>query len=109
MSGGRVITECPISTADGVKAADVVWASMERLVELGNEVCFPNAPEICVEIVSPGNSAAEIKEKTMLYFDAGALEVWHCSPDGVLIFNVGGAEQPGRSKLCPAFPNQISF
>src|ERR1051325_4807350 len=24
---GRVLTECPISTADGVKAADVAWAS----------------------------------------------------------------------------------
>src|ERR1700746_2853080 len=27
---GRVLTECPISTADGVKAADVAWASPER-------------------------------------------------------------------------------
>src|SRR5438105_6230744 len=26
---GRVLTECPISTADGVKAADVAWASPE--------------------------------------------------------------------------------
>src|SRR5438874_11506310 len=27
MRNGRVLTECPISTADGVKVADVVWAS----------------------------------------------------------------------------------
>ena len=27
VSEGRVITVCPISTADGVKAADVAWAS----------------------------------------------------------------------------------
>src|SRR5436309_15305136 len=27
MSDGRVLTECPISTADGVRAADVAWAS----------------------------------------------------------------------------------
>ena len=32
---GRVLTECPISTADGVKAADVAWASPERMEELG--------------------------------------------------------------------------
>src|SRR5947208_1423892 len=31
---GRVLTECPISTADGVKAADVAWASPERMSEL---------------------------------------------------------------------------
>src|SRR5438477_8990562 len=27
---GGVLTECPISTADGVKGADVAWASPER-------------------------------------------------------------------------------
>src|SRR5947209_3102308 len=34
MPAGRVLTECPISTADGVKAADVAWASPERMEEL---------------------------------------------------------------------------
>jgi len=48
MPKGRVLTECPISTADGVKAADVAWASPKCLKELGEEVCFPCAPEICV-------------------------------------------------------------
>ena len=37
---GRVITECPLSTADGVKAVDVAWASNHRLEELGRKVCF---------------------------------------------------------------------
>src|SRR6266487_6688072 len=41
---GRVLTECPISTADGVKAADVAWASRERMSELGDRVCFLTAP-----------------------------------------------------------------
>ena len=31
---GRVLTECPISTADGVKAADVAWASPDCMREL---------------------------------------------------------------------------
>src|ERR1700730_7621442 len=44
---GRVLTECPISTADGVKAADVAWASPVRMRELGSQVAFPRAPEIC--------------------------------------------------------------
>src|SRR5262249_15195499 len=51
MRVGRVLTECPISTADGVKAADVAWASRESMLELGKLVCFPCAPEICVEVV----------------------------------------------------------
>src|SRR5712671_716311 len=46
MPEGRVLTECPISTADGVKAADVAWASPARMRELGEQTCFPTAPEI---------------------------------------------------------------
>src|SRR3954464_8871267 len=34
LTEGRVLTECPISTADGVKAADVAWASPESLKRL---------------------------------------------------------------------------
>jgi hypothetical protein len=43
MESGRVLTECPISTADGVKAADVAWASQESMRELRDRVCFPKA------------------------------------------------------------------
>ena len=70
ISHGRVLTECPISTADGVRAADVAWASADSMRELGQSVCFPRAPEICVEVRSPSNTDAEIREKTALYFDA---------------------------------------
>src|SRR4051812_35387217 len=38
MKTGRVLPECPIPTADGVRAADVAWASSECLKELGNRV-----------------------------------------------------------------------
>jgi Uma2 family endonuclease len=96
MANGRVLTECPISTADGVRAADVAWASSESLRQLGNQVCFPRAPEICVEVLSPANSDAEIREKTALYFDAGALEVWHCAPSGAMKFLAGGGNQGSR-------------
>src|SRR5947207_13060315 len=60
LPGGRVLTECPISTADGVKAADVAWASADRMSELGDRVCFLTAPEICVEVLSLSNTRAEI-------------------------------------------------
>ena len=84
MRQGRVLTECPISTADGVKAADVAWASPECIRALGNRVCFPESPEICVEVLSPSNTDAEIQEKMKLYFNAGAKEVWVCSGAGAM-------------------------
>jgi Uma2 family endonuclease len=108
MRGGRGITGCPISTADGVRAADVAWASPERLKELGNRICFPRSPEICVEVLSPGNADAEIQEKTALYFDAGAKEVWLCGLSGDMKFFIG-AQPAGTSKLCPDFPAHIQL
>ena len=72
MLHGRVLTECPISTADGVRAADVAWASAECLQELGNRACFPRSPELCVEVLSPANTGEEMREKVALHFDAHA-------------------------------------
>src|SRR5438045_2433327 len=86
MRDGRVTTECPISTADGVRAADVAWASPECLRHLGNRTVYPRCPEICVEVLSPRNTRSEIEEKKQLYFDAGAREVWLCSQTGAITF-----------------------
>jgi Uma2 family endonuclease len=105
---GGVVVECAISTADGVKAADVAWASPQRIKQLGNYSCFPKAPEICVEVISPRNTKAEITGKTALYFDAGAKEVWICAASGAMKFFAPGATEPmENSKLCPKFPRQI--
>ena len=107
---GRTLTECPISTADGVKAADVAWASPECMRELGDRVCFPRAPEICVEVLSPSNTEAEMQEKIALYFDAGAREVWLCSQSGAMSFlGTGTNRHLSGSKICPKFPKQIDL
>jgi Uma2 family endonuclease len=110
MPNGQVIIACPISTADGVKAADVAWASPECMRHLGNRACFPQAPEICVEVLSPSNIQAEIEEKTALYFDAGAKEVWVCSRSGSVRFYESGKNRARKSShLCPEFPKQIKL
>jgi Uma2 family endonuclease len=108
MPESSVLTECPISTADGVRAADAACASKAVMAELGNRVCFIKAPEICVEIMSPENSERQIREKAALYFDAGAKEVWICDKTGAMRF-LAGAEMPPmkESALCPLFPTQI--
>lgn len=83
---GVVITECSILTSEGVKVADVAWASDEFITEFGDQTPYPKAPEICVEIVSPGNSKAEMTEKTRLYLEKGALEVWIISLENEVKF-----------------------
>lgn len=107
---GRALTECPISTADGVKAADVAWASPACMAELADQVCFPRAPEICVEVLSPSNTKPEIQEKMRLYFDAGAQEVWWCATSGEMSFYISGRTSAAKtSKLCPQFPLRIQL
>ena len=73
---GRALPECPLSTADGVKAVDVVWLAPGRPELVDRPIALTTAPEICVEILSPSNTTAEIDEKRALYFDAVATEVW---------------------------------
>ena len=109
MPMGRVITECPISTADGVKAADVAWASPECIAELGDKSCFPRSPEICVEVLSPDNPDREIREKMALYFDAGAKEAWVCGRSGEMSFFGPSCSPMSASGLCPEFRAQIEL
>lgn len=106
--GGRPITECPISTSDGVKLADVGWYSPERFAEVREHLAFPRAPEICVEVVSPSNTEREISEKRRLYFEAGCEEFWRCDREGNMrFFDSPEGEARPRSGLCPDFPNQV--
>lgn len=80
--GGRVLVECSIQTSDGVRVADVAWLSTKRLKSLGWTTPFAQAPELCVEIMSPANTWAEMHMKAGLYLEAGALEVWIVGLDG---------------------------
>jgi len=79
---GKIIMECSIETSDGVKVADVAWASDEFLERYAYKTPYNRAPEICVEIISPSNSKGEIEEKIQLYLAKGALEVWTVEETG---------------------------
>lgn len=103
---GRVLAECPVSTSGGVKGVDVVWVSDVRITEGLRRNVLTIAPEICVEVLSPGNTRAEIEENRRLYFEAGAEEVWIVSPGGGIAF-FGTEGELETSSLCPSFPAEI--
>lgn len=79
---GKIIMECSIQTSDGVKVADVAWASDEFIKKYKYNTPYIKAPEICVEITSPSNSKGEIDEKIQLYLAKGASEVWIVNESG---------------------------
>src|SRR4029077_2223612 len=107
LPAGDVFSECPVSTAAGVKAVDVAWLAPGRTQNFARLVLFERAPEICVEILSPSNSASEIDEKRALYFDANATEVWICALDGSVSFFCPPHQQLPTSSICPDFPAHI--
>jgi Uma2 family endonuclease len=105
---GKIITECSISTAKGVKVADVAWGSQDFFARNGLETPYREAPELCVEIVSPSNSTLEIEEKVNLYLSKGAREVWVCDEDGRLrCFTCRDSIE--HSRLFPNVPDDIPF
>ena len=67
---------------DTVRGPDVVYLSAERLPFDREPVGFLTvAPEVCVEILSPTNRRAELRDKIIEYFRFGVRMVWIVDPE----------------------------
>ena len=84
LPNGIQMPECSILTGKGVKVADVIWASDAFFARYGDTTPYPKAPELCIEVASPSNTADELATKTRLYLEAGAVEVWIVREDGTV-------------------------
>ena len=105
---GKVYCECPIATAEGVKVPDVAWISAaRRALRKPGQPTFLVAPEVCIEVISPSNSVAELEEKRTLYFQQGAEEVWTCDLNGRIMFFTADGEIE-CSRLFPMFPKELT-
>lgn len=82
LPGGVCISECSILTRIGIRVPDVAWASAAFMAAQREQTPYGRAPEICIEIVSRSNVAAELEEKRAAYLEAGAHEVWLVAEDG---------------------------
>ena len=88
-----------------MKVPDVVWCSADFFQQYGLMTPYPVAPELCIEVLSPSNSAQEMAEKTRLYLAQGAHEVWLVYPDtSVAFYSKRGKRQHSRwVKVLPPF------
>ena len=102
----EAIVELAMETEDSTKVPDVVWASKATIARHLDEISWLSAPEICVEVLSPANTAEEMAGKRALYFERGALEVWLCSWEGNMTFYSAEGKLK-NSKLCPLFRDTI--
>jgi len=106
LPGGKVLSECAIDTSEGVKVADVAWASHPRWGSMTEAPSCSIAPEICIEVASFSNTGVELEEKRRLYLEAGAEEVWLCDEEGRIgFFDASGPLT--RSRRCPKFPTRV--
>ncbi len=98
---------------DSVLGADAAFISHGRLSTAENfEKYFPFAPDLAVEVLSPGNTRREMEEKIAMYFAAGSRAVWvfdpkkrtaavYTSPSEVRVFSEGDAFDGGA--VLPGF------
>ena|SRR5215210_355903 len=69
------------SDPDTVRALDVAFVSRARIEALGEvEGFWPEAPDLEVEVISPGDSYAEVEEKVFDWLDAGTKMVAVINP-----------------------------
>lgn len=67
------------------RAPDVSFIPKTRLLQLGfkpdTKTFFPGAPDLAIEVISPGNTRAEIDERLDDFFTSGAHLVWIIHPN----------------------------
>jgi Uma2 family endonuclease len=69
------------SNPDTVRAPDAAFVSQARIEEIGDvEGFWPEAPDLAVEVVSPGDSYAEVEEKVFDWLEAGTKMVVVINP-----------------------------
>ncbi len=75
---------------DTVRAPDVAWIAPGRIPE--GVQGFPNlAPDLVVEVVSPGQNLAE---KAAMWLSFGSREVWVANPDPISIIRYRPGQPP---------------
>lgn len=86
---GKVLTETGFrltSTPDTVRSPDVSFITTTKLPSTGLPDGYVNsAPDLAVEVVSPGDTASEIQNKVQDYLAYGTQVVWVVYPQQRLV------------------------
>ena len=74
-SGAAAIAPLDVTLADhSVVQPDVIYVSASRLAIVGDRI--EGAPDLLVEVLSPGTSRRDRNEKLKLYAESGVREYW---------------------------------
>ena len=82
---------------DTVRGADVLFISDERLARVSSQSYLDVAPELVVEVLSPGNRADDMGLKVYEYLNAGVGHVWVVEPMNHVV-QIHGARGGGEAR-----------
>ena len=100
---------------DTVRAPDVAWIAPGRIPP-GTQGYPELAPDLAVEVKSPGNSYAELAAKAGMWLSYGSREVWVADPERVTItvyrpyqepLTLGEDDTLGCGDLLPGFSTPV--
>jgi Uma2 family endonuclease len=79
---GIVAAEIPFRALPeyDLRSADVAFVSQPRWDATDDDDNLRGSPELVIEVLSPSNTKAEIREKAVLYISTGTLEFWVVDP-----------------------------
>ena len=78
---------------DTVRVPDVAFVRKQRVPRSAHRGYFDGAPDLAVEVISPGDSWSQVLAKKADWLNAGAVAVWVADPPSKTI-HVYHANQP---------------
>jgi Uma2 family endonuclease len=102
---------------DTVRAPDIAFVGRERLAEPLPKGYFQGAPDLAVEVVSPGDRASQVLAKVQDWLDAGCQAVWVVDPETrtVTVYRsrsrivvLGASDQLSGEDVVPGFALSVA-
>src|SRR5947207_2922315 len=75
-------------------AADVSFNRAERAKQIDPNADIPGAPDLAIEVLSPNDTASQVRRKIRQYFAAGAQGVWVVYPETLEVEMWRGPARP---------------
>jgi Uma2 family endonuclease len=106
--GPDAAQEVPVLTDRGVRITDAIWMPPERWAELKDYSPLTTVPDVCVEVLSPGNTREEIMMKIGAYLRGGAREAIVVGLQGEIeLFGPEGRREASALDLCLELPREL--